>query len=71
VAARAGKSMVQLSLQWLLGRAAVDSVILGASRLAQLEENLAAAEGALDRDTSEACDQIYALLSGPIPRYNR
>lgn len=41
VARQAGKTLVELSLQWLLGQSQVDSVILGASRPSQLEENLA------------------------------
>src|ERR1039458_10019309 len=36
IAQEAGKTLVQLALQWLLSQPLVDSVILGASRLAQL-----------------------------------
>jgi aryl-alcohol dehydrogenase-like predicted oxidoreductase len=71
IARLAGRSMVQLSLQWLAGRPQVDSIILGASSMQQLEENLGAWEGTLDEATTAACDEAYARLAGPIPRYNR
>ncbi|HET7357432.1 MAG TPA: aldo/keto reductase [Nocardioidaceae bacterium] len=72
VAAGAGLSLVELSLRWLLSRPVVDAVLLGASSLAQLEANLAAAEGpAPDEATLAACDGVWRELRGPIPRYNR
>ena len=42
VAARAGRSMVSLSLNWLLHHTAADCVILGASRIDHLDDNLKA-----------------------------
>jgi aryl-alcohol dehydrogenase-like predicted oxidoreductase len=72
VAGEAGKSLIEFSLQWLLSREIVDSVILGASRLEQLEENLKACEGgSLDATALEACDRIWARLRGITPKYNR
>ncbi len=72
VAREAGKTLVGLSLQWLLGQAQVDSVILGASRSEQLEENLRACEGsALDAATLERCDAVWKRLRGITPKYNR
>jgi aryl-alcohol dehydrogenase-like predicted oxidoreductase len=43
IAEKAGKTMVQLALQWLTAQETVDAVILGVSRLEQLEENIAGA----------------------------
>ncbi|HET7841016.1 MAG TPA: aldo/keto reductase [Terriglobia bacterium] len=72
VARDAGKMLIELSLQWLLGQPQVDSVILGASRLEQLEENLRACEGsALDPATLERCDAVWRRLRGITPKYNR
>ncbi len=72
VAKDAGKTLIELSLQWLLSRPHVDSVILGASRLEQLEENLKACEGgALDPATLERCDAVWKRLRGITPKYNR
>ena len=72
IAGEAGKSLIELSLQWLLSQEAVNSVILGASRLEQLEENLKAGEGSpLDAATLERCDAVWKRLRGITPKYNR
>jgi len=47
-------------------------VILGASSLAQLNQNLAEAdEGPLTEDVLQACDHVWRDLRGPLPVYNR
>ncbi len=47
-------------------------VVLGASRLEQLQENLIAAEqGALLADTVTACNDAWARVHGVSPKYNR
>jgi len=71
IAEKAGKSLLQLALQWLLAQSAVDSVILGVSKLEHLEQNVAAAEGTLDAETLAACDEVWATLRGDHFRYNR
>ncbi|HXJ92467.1 MAG TPA: aldo/keto reductase [Terriglobia bacterium] len=72
VAREAGKSLVELALQWLLSREQVDSVILGASRPEQLAENLRAFEdGGLDDATLARCDEVWKRLRGITPKYNR
>jgi aryl-alcohol dehydrogenase-like predicted oxidoreductase len=72
VAKDAGKTLVELALQWLLGQPQVDSVILGASRQEQLEENLkACASGKLDESTRARCDAVWKRLRGITPKYNR
>jgi aryl-alcohol dehydrogenase (NADP+) len=71
VAEKAGKTLLELALQWLLAQSAVDSVILGVSKLEHLEQNVQAAEGALDAETLAACDEVWGTLRGDHFRYNR
>jgi aryl-alcohol dehydrogenase-like predicted oxidoreductase len=60
-----GATPAQLALAWLLSRAHVTSVIVGASTLAQLDENLAAADVVLDDDEVARLDELTA----PAPVY--
>jgi aryl-alcohol dehydrogenase-like predicted oxidoreductase len=72
VAKKAGRSAVSLALNWLLHHTATDCVILGASKIEHLEENLKAMEeGPLGADTVSACDQVWAKIRGVAPQYNR
>ncbi|MGA3054614.1 MAG: aldo/keto reductase [Candidatus Korobacteraceae bacterium] len=72
IAKSAGRSMVSLSLNWLLHHTTADCVILGASSMEQLNQNLAAGEdGPLPEDVVKACDQVWQELRGPLPVYNR
>jgi aryl-alcohol dehydrogenase-like predicted oxidoreductase len=72
IAAEAGKTLVELALQWLLTQPAVDSIILGASRLEQLQENLKAADGSiLNKSVLDPCDAVWKRLRGITPKYNR
>jgi len=72
VAGRAGRSLLSLALNWLYHHTASDCIILGASRAEHLDQNLKALEdGALGQETLEACDQVWAKLRGPTPKYNR
>ncbi len=72
VAEMAGRSLVDVALNWLLHHTAADGVILGASTWEQLEENLDACErGPLSPDTVAACDAVWRKLRGVTPNYNR
>ncbi len=72
IARAGGRTLVELSLQWVLSQPPVDSVILGASRPEQLAENLKACEGSrLDQPMLEQCDAIWKRLRGITPKYNR
>ncbi len=72
IALDAGRSMIDMALNWLLFHTATDCVILGASKIAQLEQNLDAFERApLDAATMAACDQVWQSLRGVTPNYNR
>jgi aryl-alcohol dehydrogenase-like predicted oxidoreductase len=72
IAQSAGRSLVSLALNWLLHHTASDCVILGASRMEQLDENLATVDdGPLSDDVLKACDEVWEKLRGPLPVYNR
>ncbi|HWA87881.1 MAG TPA: aldo/keto reductase [Opitutus sp.] len=72
LAAEAKRSLVSLALNWVLHHAGVDCVILGASRLAHLQENLRAVdEGPLSPETLAGCERVWGRLRGPSPKYNR
>lgn len=72
IAGNAGIGLVELALRWLLSKDATDHLLLGASRLAQLEANLrAAAAGPLPAEVVTACDEVGDRLRGPMPAYNR
>jgi len=72
IARAAGRSPVSFALNWLLHHTTIDCVILGASRIEQLEENLKAMEdGGLPGDVVAACDAVWAKLRGVTPQYNR
>lgn len=72
VAREAGRSLTGLALAWLLAQRDVTTVILGASKLAHLEENLAALEAPpLGPETLAACDEVWRMLRGTTPVYNR
>ena len=54
----------QLALAWILRRKEISSVITGATRLEQLDENLAAAD-AVDSLTNEVLERIEIVLEQP------
>ena len=54
-------SPARISLAWLLAKPVVTSVILGAKRLDQLQDNLAAAELKLTQEEIEVLDDVSAL----------
>ncbi len=72
IAASRGQTLAQLALSWALRDQRVTSVLIGASSVAQLEENLAAAGhssftddelAAIDRDAVDAGINIWAASS--------
>ncbi|MDX1981877.1 MAG: aldo/keto reductase [Bryobacteraceae bacterium] len=71
-AAAEGRSLISLALNWMLHHTAADCMILGATRLEQLQQNLAAmAEGPLSESLLAVCDETWRGLRGTIPNYNR
>jgi aryl-alcohol dehydrogenase-like predicted oxidoreductase len=72
IAAAAGRSLLSLSLNWLYHHTPSDCIILGASKVEHLEENLKVlGDGPLDAPTLQRCDEVWAALRGPSPKYNR
>jgi 1-deoxyxylulose-5-phosphate synthase len=69
---QAGRSMVSTALGWLLHHTAADCLILGASRLEQLQENLKATEeGPLSDGLLAACQRAWERMRGVSAKYNR
>lgn len=72
VATDAGMSLIELSFRWLLWSPLVEAILLGASSLEQLQQNLAAATPVgLTGDVLKACDDIWSTLAGAAPKYSR
>ena len=68
----AGRSVISLSLNWLLHHTGIDCIILGASKMEQLEENLRVlGDGPLNDTTLTSCNELWAMLRGAAPKYNR
>jgi aryl-alcohol dehydrogenase-like predicted oxidoreductase len=60
IAERVGCTLPQLALAWLLGRDAVSSVIIGASKVAQIDENVAAIDVVLTADDLAQIEELFA-----------
>ena len=67
VAEGRGASMSQVALAWVADRSAVTSVILGARTLAQLDDNLGAADLQLSDKETELLDDVSAPLIADYP----
>ncbi|MBZ5579069.1 MAG: aldo/keto reductase [Acidobacteriia bacterium] len=65
VGAAHGASPAQVALAWMLTKPFVSSILLGANKMAQLEDNLAAAQVQLSAEEIAELDQLTA----PTPMY--
>lgn len=63
VAARHGASVAEVALAYVLAKPFVMSVIIGAKRIEQLDQNLAATQLTLDQDDLKRLDEVSALAS--------
>ena len=63
IAGARGVSIAQVALAWLLAQPVVTSVIIGANKMAQLEDNLRAAELRL---TGEEVARLSAATAPPV-----
>jgi len=61
IAERRGVSVARIALAWLLHQKVVSSVIIGAKRLDQLDDNIAATEIELTGEELDALDKVSAL----------
>ena len=67
-----GCSLRSIALNWILHHTPVEAMILGASSLYQMEQNLVTCEeGPLSGEVLEGCDRIWKNLRGVTPSYNR
>jgi aryl-alcohol dehydrogenase-like predicted oxidoreductase len=72
IAEKAGIPLTELALRWLVSKPAAGPILLGGSKVEHLHANLAAiANGPLDAEVMDACDDVGAALRGPMPNYNR
>jgi aryl-alcohol dehydrogenase-like predicted oxidoreductase len=72
IAAGAGRTIVDLALNWVLHHTPTDCAIIGASTAEQLAQNLEAmGKGPLPPDVVTACDGVWNRLRGITPKYNR
>ena len=62
-AAELGVSMAQLALAWCLRRPAIASVIVGATRLEQLEENVKAVGVLIPSEIETSIDELFPSQS--------
>ena len=60
------KTMAQTALRWLLDQPGVTAPIVGASRVAQVDDNLGALNWHLDADDWAALDEISRPLSADL-----
>lgn len=72
IAESVGISLPALSLRWVISKPGADAVLLGGSKVEQLEANVAAlGEGPLPAEVVAACDAATESLRGAMPAYNR
>jgi aryl-alcohol dehydrogenase-like predicted oxidoreductase len=65
VSKKMGKPPAQVALNWAATQPGITSVILGATKIAQLDDNLAAIEFTIPAELRAQLDQASALESGP------
>jgi aryl-alcohol dehydrogenase-like predicted oxidoreductase len=63
IAGRQGVSVAQIALAWILANSAVTSVIIGARKPAQLEDNLKAIDVRLSAEDMKALDEVSKLTT--------
>lgn len=72
IAAEAGITLLELALRWCVSYDYVSSVILGASRIDHLKQNLELIEkGPLSKETLAKCDDVWNGLKGSRFLYHR
>ncbi len=72
IASENGMGLLEFSLQWLLNRPAVDSIIVGASKFDHIVQNIgfAAQMKKLDTDAMKQCDAVWDTLRGQYFSYH-
>jgi aryl-alcohol dehydrogenase-like predicted oxidoreductase len=67
LAKQRGLTLVQLALGYVASRWFLGSSIIGATSMAQLKEDIAAAQFTLDADTLRDIDEILQRYPNPAP----
>ncbi|HVZ83572.1 MAG TPA: aldo/keto reductase [Terracidiphilus sp.] len=71
-ASEIGRPLLEVAFAWLLHHTAADVVILGASSVPQLQQNIeACASKPLPSELLPKLDEIWREFRGPVPVYNR
>lgn len=65
LAEKLGLSLAQLAIAWLLRRPAVSSVIIGATRVAQIDENVGALKSAAALEQFARIDELFPAAQNP------
>jgi aryl-alcohol dehydrogenase-like predicted oxidoreductase len=63
IAERAGKTLSQLALAWILRRAEVTSAIIGATNVRQVEENAPASDWRMPEDVAAEVEKVLAIAA--------
>lgn len=72
ISSGAGMTLIELSLRWLISKRDVGAIVLGASRVEQLQFNISVVQkGPLPDEIVTACDEVGRALRGPMSNYNR
>lgn len=72
IAVQAGIPLHELAMRWIISTGNVNAILLGFSRMEQLEANMQTLDsGPLSADIMEACDAVWKKLSGTRYNYNR
>jgi aryl-alcohol dehydrogenase-like predicted oxidoreductase len=61
IAKKTGASIPQVAIAWILANRAVTSVIIGAKRISQLDDNLKSVDVVLSADDKKMLDEVSAL----------
>jgi aryl-alcohol dehydrogenase-like predicted oxidoreductase len=61
IAKKTGASIPQVAIAWILANRAVTSVIIGAKKMSQLDDNLKSVDVVLSADDKKALDEVSAL----------
>jgi aryl-alcohol dehydrogenase-like predicted oxidoreductase len=65
-------TLLQLAMKWCVSQGCVTSVISGVSRLEQIEQNIACADGdPLSAEILGECNEVWTSLAGTRFKYNR
>jgi aryl-alcohol dehydrogenase-like predicted oxidoreductase len=67
IASQYGISLVKLSLAFVNSRPCIDSNIIGATSMEQLEENIESLEVHLSKEMVEDINRVHAEISNPAP----